>query len=97
MTPPVDHPIAAAVAGGRHYAVVTAIVTAFIAPVVIVAGLSPVAGAGLMALMCITVGRLSRLGLHKSALLVPVMLSWALIDRRPPTHQPEPNISLVAL
>lgn len=72
--------IAAAVAGGRHYAVVTAIVMAFIAPVAIVAGLSPVAGAGLMALLCITVGRLSRLGLHKSALLVPVMLSWALID-----------------
>ena len=75
--------IGAAVAGGRHYAVVTAFVMAFIAPVSIVAGLSPASGAALMALMCLMVGRMSRYGLQKSALLVPVMLSWTLID--PPT------------
>ena len=75
--------IAAAVAGGRHYAVVVAIVMAFAAPLSIVAGLSPVSGAALMALMCMMVGRMSRFGLHKSALLVPVMLAWALIN--PPT------------
>ena len=75
--------LAAAVAGGRHYAVVIAFVMAFIAPLSIVAGLSPVSGAALMALMCLMVGRMSRFGLHKSALLVPVMLSWTLIN--PPT------------
>lgn len=75
--------MAAAMAGGRHYAVVIAFVMAFLAPLSIVAGQSPVSGAALMALLCLMVGRLSRFGLHKSALLVPVMLSWALID--PPT------------
>lgn len=75
--------IAAAAAGGRHYAIVVAIVMAFIAPLSIVAGLSPVSGAAVMALLCMMVGRMSRFGLHKSALLVPVMLSWALIN--PPT------------
>lgn len=72
--------IAAAVAGGRRFAVIVAIVMAFLAPVTIVAGISPVSGAALMAILCLTVGRLSRVGLHRSGLLVPVMLSWALID-----------------
>ena len=75
--------IGAAAAGGRHYAVVISFVMAFIAPLAIVAGQSPVSGAALMALLCMMVGRMSRFGLHKSALLVPVMLSWALIN--PPT------------
>jgi len=30
--------------------------------------------------LCLTVGRLSRFGLQKSGLLVPVMLAWPLID-----------------
>jgi hypothetical protein len=72
--------IAAAVAAGRRYAVIASIVMAFVAPVAIVAGQSPVSGAALMALLCLTVGRMARIGLQKSALLVPVMLSWALID-----------------
>lgn len=75
--------VVAAVAGGRHYAVVISFVMAFVAPVSIVAGLSPVSGAALMGLLCLMVGRMSRIGLHKSALLVPVMLAWPLID--PPT------------
>lgn len=75
--------VAAAMAGGRRYAVIVAIVMGFLGPLSIVAGLSPVSGAALMALMCMTVGRLSRVGLQTSGLLVPVMLSWALID--PPT------------
>lgn len=75
--------IAAAVAGGRRFAVIVAIVMGLLAPLTIVAGTSPVAGAALMALMAMTVGRLSRAGLHKSALLVPVMLAWPLIA--PPT------------
>lgn len=37
-------------------------------------------GAALMAILCIAVGRLSRVGLQRSGLLVPVMLAWALID-----------------
>jgi MFS family permease len=72
--------IAAALSAGRRYAVIVAIVMGFLAPLAIVAGLSPVSGAALMAVLCMTVGRLSRAGLQKSGLLVPVMLSWALID-----------------
>ena len=72
--------IAAAMSGGRRYAIIIAIVMGFLAPLAIVAGLSPVSGAGLMAILCMTVGRLSRVGLQKSGLLVPVMLAWALID-----------------
>jgi len=72
--------IAAAMAGGFRFAVIVSIVTAFLAPVMIVAGLSPVSGAALMAILCLTVGRLSRFGLQKSGLLVPVMLAWPLID-----------------
>lgn len=72
--------IAAALSGGRRYAIVVSIVMGFLAPLAIVAGMSPVSGAALMAILCMTVGRLSRAGLQKSGLLVPVMLSWALID-----------------
>lgn len=75
--------VAAVLSGGTRFAVIVSIVFALLAPVSIVAGLSPVSGAALMAILCMTVGRLSRFGLHKSGLLVPVMLAWPLID--PPT------------
>ena len=72
--------VAAALAAGRRYAIIISIVMAFLAPLAIVAGMSPVSGAALMAILCMTVGRLARVGLHRSGLLVPVMLAWALID-----------------
>lgn len=72
--------IAAALTGLRRYAIVVSILMGFLAPLAIVAGISPVSGAALMAILCMTVGRLSRFGMQKSGLLVPVMLSWALID-----------------
>jgi len=72
--------IAAVLSGGTRFAVIVSIVFALLAPVSIVAGLSPVSGAALMAILCLTVGRLSRVGLQKSGLLVPVMLAWPLID-----------------
>lgn len=75
--------IAATISGGQRFAIIAAIVTGLLAPVSIVAGISPVAGAALMALMAMTVGRLARVGLHKSGLLYPVMIAWTLID--PPT------------
>ena len=49
--------IATALSGYRRYAVVTSIVMAFLAPLAIVAGISPVSGAALMAILCMTVGR----------------------------------------
>lgn len=75
--------LAVAATAGRRFAVIAAIVVGLLAPLSIVAGSSPVSGAALMALMAMTVGRLSRFGLHKSALLYPVMLAWPLIA--PPT------------
>lgn len=72
--------VAAVLSGGRRYAIIVAILMGFLAPLAIVAGLSPVSGAALMAILCMTVGRLARVGLQKSGLLVPVMLAWALID-----------------
>lgn len=82
--------IATALSGYRRYAVVASIVMAFLAPVAIVAGMSPVSGAALMAILCMVVGRLSRVGLQKSGLLVPVMLAWPLID--PPAWDGAPSI-----
>lgn len=80
--------MAVVVAGGRRFAVNAAIVMGLGAPLVIVAGLSPVSGAAAMALMALTVGRLSLFGLHRSALLVPVMMAWPLID--PPSWSGQP-------
>lgn len=82
--------LAAVAAGGRRFAVIVAIVMALLAPLAIVAGLSPVAGAALMALMAMTVGRLSRFGLQRSALLVPVLIAWPLID--PPAWGGQPTV-----
>lgn len=82
---------AAAFSGGRRFAVIAAIVMGLLAPVSIVAGSSPVSGAALMALMCMVVGRLSRFGLHKSGLLVPVMMAWPLIN--PPTWAPATTVN----
>ena len=72
--------IFAAVAAGRRMAVIVAIVMGFLAPLSIVAGLSAVSGAALMAILCMALGRMARFGLHRSTLLVPVMLAWPLID-----------------
>lgn len=82
--------IAAAVTGGRRFAVIAAIVMAFLGPLSIVAGLSPVSGAALMALLCMVLGRLATFGLQKSALLVPVMMAWPLID--PPVWAGETTV-----
>ena len=72
--------LAATVNGGRRFGILAAIVMGLLAPLSIVAGLSPVSGAALMALLAMLVGRLARFGLNKSALLVPAMLAWPLID-----------------
>ena len=75
--------LAAAATAGRRFAIIVAIVLGLLAPLSIVAGASPVSGAALMAVLAIEVGRLSRFGLHKSAMLVPVMIAWSLINPPP--------------
>ena len=69
--------------GGVRIGATTAVVLALLAPLSIVAGLSPVTGAALMALMTLTVGRLSVFGLHRSSMLVPIFLAWPMLTPVP--------------
>lgn len=73
----------AVMAGGVRVGVITSVVVGLLAPLAVVAGLSPVTGAALMALMTLVIGRLSRFGLHKAALLVPVMVAWPMLTPIP--------------
>jgi hypothetical protein len=73
----------ALIAGNRHLAVITAIVVALLAPISIVAGLSPVTGAALMALMTLVVGRMSLFGLQRAVMLVPIFLAWTMLEPMP--------------
>jgi hypothetical protein len=75
--------IAAVAVGGWDLGLRTAIVLGLLGPLTIVAGASPVSGAALMALMCLMVGLMSRWGLQRAGLMVPVMVAWTLIN--PPT------------
>lgn len=75
--------IFALLAGNRHLAVITAIVVSLLAPISIVAGLSPVTGAALMALMTLIVGRLSLFGLQRAVMLVPIFLAWPMLEPMP--------------
>ena len=75
--------IVAVAAGGLRVGVITAIVSALIAPIAIIAGLSPITGAALMALMTLTVGRLATFGLHRATMLVPIMMAWPMLTPVP--------------
>lgn len=75
--------LVAVFAGGLRIGVLVSFVTALLAPIVIVAGLTPITGAAVMALMTLMIGRLSRFGLHRSAVLVPVMLAWPMFSPVP--------------
>lgn len=75
--------IAAVVAGGWDLGLRTAIVLGLLGPLTVVAGASPVSGAALMALMCLMVGLMSRWGLQRAGLMVPVMVAWTLITPPP--------------
>lgn len=75
--------IFAVFAGGVRIGVITAIVVGLLAPITIIAGLSPVTGAAVMALMTMTVGRLATFGLHRAVMLVPIMMAWPLLTPVP--------------
>ena len=83
--------IAAVAIGGVQLGVQTAIVLGLLGPLTVVAGGSPVSGAALMAIMCLMVGRMSRFGLQRAGLLVPVMVAWPLIT--PPPWGVHPVVS----
>jgi hypothetical protein len=72
--------VAAVVSGGRQVAILSSLIMALITPLAIVAGSVPIAGAALMALMCLMVGHMSRFGLNRATLLVPVFMAWMIIQ-----------------
>ena len=72
--------LAALMGGGVDLGIICAIVLALLAPLSIVAGITPITGAALMALMCLTVGRLSRFGLNRATMLVPIFVAWTIIN-----------------
>lgn len=71
--------IVAVMAGGLRIGTITAVVVALLAPLAVVSGLTPVTGAALMAIMTMTVGRLSTFSLHKATMLVPILLAWPML------------------
>ena len=71
--------VGAVMGGGLRIGVITAIVVALLAPLAVVAGITPITGAALMAIMTLAVGRLSTFGLHKATVLVPVMIAWPML------------------
>ena len=77
-------------AGGLRIATITAIVVSLLAPLVVVAGLTPITGAALMAIMTMTVGRLSTFGLHRATMLVPILMAWPMLA--PVRWQPHDRI-----
>jgi len=81
----------AVMVGGLRIGVLTTIVTALLAPIAIVAGLTPLTGAALMAVLTLVVGRMSRYGLQRAAMLVPLLgLADPLADPLAP-EQPSPQ------
>ena len=83
--------LVAVVVGGRDLGLRVAIVMTILAPLAVVAGISPVSGAALMAVMCLVVGFMSRYGLHRAGLLVPVLIAWPLIC--PPPWGADPAVT----
>ena len=75
--------IVAVAAGGVGIGVRVAVVASLIAPLAIVAGLSPVTGAALMAVMTLVVGRLALDGLHRAVVLVPILVTWPMLTPIP--------------
>lgn len=73
----------AVAAGGVRIGVITSVVVALLAPITIIAGLSPITGAALMAIMTLTVGRLATFGLHRAVVLVPILLVWPMLTPVP--------------
>ena len=69
--------------GGQAIAYLSVGLLTALTPVAIVSGSVPVAGAGLMAIMCFGVGLSARQGLHRGMLLIPMYLAFMIIAPPP--------------
>jgi hypothetical protein len=65
--------------GGAEIAYLSVGLLTALTPVAIVSGAVPVAGAGLMAIMCCGVGLSAARGLHRGTLLIPMYLAFMII------------------
>lgn len=70
---------AAVMSAGRRIALFQVFLLLLAAPVAIVAGEVPVAGAAIMALLCLGAGMTSLWGLHTSFTMIPLVLAYPLI------------------
>jgi len=71
------------VLGGRGIGYLSVGLLTALTPVAIVSGAVPLAGAGLMAIMCYGVGHSAARGLHRGMLLIPLFLAWMIIAPPP--------------
>jgi hypothetical protein len=71
--------LVAVMGGGLRIGTITAVVIALLAPLVVIAGLTPITGAAIMAIMTLVIGRLSTFGLHRATMLVPILLAWPML------------------
>jgi len=74
--------------GGLRVGLLGAVLLAALTPLSIVLGGIPLAGAALMALMCLGVGVSARVGLHRGTLMIPVLMASLLVA--PPTWSGDP-------
>ena len=65
--------------GGQAIAYLSVGLVTALTPVAIVSGAVPVAGAGLMAIMCLGVGLSAARGLHRGLLLIPMYMAFMII------------------
>ncbi len=69
--------------GGRPIAYLSVGLLTALTPVAIVSGAVPVAGAGVMAIMCFGVGLSAARGLNRGMLLIPMYLAHMIIAPPP--------------
>ena len=65
--------------GGQAIAYLSVGLVTALTPLAIVSGAVPVAGAGLMAIMCLGVGLSAARGLHRGLLLIPMYMAFMII------------------
>jgi hypothetical protein len=68
---------------GHRVVVAVALILTALTPIAIVSGAVPVAGAALMALMCLAVGLSTTQGLHRGMVLIPMYLAFLIIAPPP--------------
>lgn len=76
----------AVLTGGRELGFLATGILVALTPVAIVAGSVPIAAAGLMAIMSLMLGRSARFGLHRVLLVIPIFMTWMLME--PPFWNP---------